>query len=134
LTSATSFICRGQPAGSGWWKTHLAKHHGGDLLRGEGLLLAQVVNLHDRVAIAVDDLEGPRLDVLLDGLVVEAATNEAPDRLAGISTNAVSILDVEDGVGGVHGGLVLGRLANEALLGGEGHEGRGGEVSLFIGD
>ena len=44
------------------------------------------------------------------------------------------VLDVEDGVRGVHGGLVLGRLADEALLGGEGNEGWGGEASLLVGD
>lgn len=44
------------------------------------------------------------------------------------------VLDIKNGVGGVHGSLVLGRLANEALLGGEGHKRRRGVASLLVGD
>ena len=44
------------------------------------------------------------------------------------------LLDVEDGVARVHGGLVLGGLADEALLIGEGNERRSGEATLLVGD
>lgn len=44
------------------------------------------------------------------------------------------VLDIEDGVGRVHGGLVLGRLTDQALLLREGHEGGGGEATLLVGD
>lgn len=43
-------------------------------------------------------------------------------------------LDVEDGVDGVHGGLVLGGLTDQTLLSGEGNERRGGEGTLVVGD
>jgi len=98
----------------------LAQHHGGDLLRGEDLGLIEVLDLHLGAVVVVNDLEWPRLDVLLHGWVVESPTDQA--------------LDIEDGVGRVHGRLVLGGLADEALLGGEGDEGWGGEASLLVGD
>jgi hypothetical protein len=43
-------------------------------------------------------------------------------------------LDVEDSVLGVHGGLVLRRLADQTLLAGEGDERRGCEATLLVGD
>ena len=59
---------------------HLDEDHGGDLLRGESLLLTEVLNGDLGAAIVVDDLEGPGLDVLLDGGVIESAANETPGR------------------------------------------------------
>lgn len=44
------------------------------------------------------------------------------------------ILDIEDGVLGVHGSLVLGGLTDKTLLVGERDEGRGGEASLLVGN
>jgi hypothetical protein len=43
-------------------------------------------------------------------------------------------LDIEDGVDGVHGSLVLGGLTDQTLLSGEGNERRGGEGTLVVGD
>lgn len=43
-------------------------------------------------------------------------------------------LDIEDSVFGVHGSLIFGGLANEALFIGEGDEGRGGEATLLVGN
>ncbi len=43
-------------------------------------------------------------------------------------------LDIEDGVDGVHGSLVLGGLTDQTLLSGEGDERRGGEGTLVVGD
>jgi hypothetical protein len=57
---------------------YLDEDHGGDLLSGELLGLTEVGNLDHGGATLVDDLEGPWLDVLGDGLVLESATNEAP--------------------------------------------------------
>ncbi len=47
-------------------------------------------------------------------------------------TRVAGILDIEDSVGRVHGGLVLCSLADQPLLGGEGDERWGGEVSLLV--
>lgn len=44
------------------------------------------------------------------------------------------LLDIEDGVDGVHGGLVLGGLTDQSLGLSEGHERRGGERTLLVGD
>jgi hypothetical protein len=44
------------------------------------------------------------------------------------------ILDIKDGVLGVHGSLVLGCLTDKTLLVGERDEGRGGEASLLVGN
>lgn len=43
-------------------------------------------------------------------------------------------LDIEDGVGGVHGSLVLSGLTDQTLLSSEGNERRGGEATLLVGD
>lgn len=45
-----------------------------------------------------------------------------------------NVLDVEDGVAGVHGRLVLGRLTDQTLLLGEGDERGGGEATLLVGN
>jgi hypothetical protein len=100
---------------------HLEEDHGGNLLGGEGLLLVEVVDLNLGVAVAiVNDLEGPGLDILLDGGVIEAATDKT--------------LGIEDGVDGVHGSVVLSGLTNQTLLVGEGDERGGGERTLLVGD
>jgi hypothetical protein len=44
------------------------------------------------------------------------------------------ILDIEYGVGRVHGSLVLGRLTDQTLLLGEGNERGGGEATLLVGN
>jgi hypothetical protein len=99
---------------------HLEENHGGDLLGREGLGLAEVLNLDLGLGVVVNDLEGPGLDVLLDGGVIEAATDQT--------------LGVEDGVDGVHGSIVLGGLTDQTLLVGEGNERRGGERTLLVGN
>jgi hypothetical protein len=118
---------------------HLDKDHGGDLLGREGLLLAEVLDLDLGGSVVVDDLERPGLDVLLDGGVVESAADKTPemavrDCSSTRSFSNIHSLDIEDGVDGVHGGLVLGSLTNQTLLGGEGDERRGGEGTLVVGD
>lgn len=45
-----------------------------------------------------------------------------------------NVLDVEDGVAGVHGRLVLGRLTDQTLLLVEGDERGGGEATLLVGN
>lgn len=60
------------------------------------------------------------LHVTLDGGVSELPSNQP--------------LGIEDGVARVHGDLILGGISNETLGVGEGHIGRGGAVTLVIGD
>jgi hypothetical protein len=57
---------------------YLGEDHGGDLLGRELLVLAEVLNLDLGAAVVIDNLEGPRLDVLLDGRVIETTTNQTP--------------------------------------------------------
>ena len=47
---------------------------------------------------------------------------------------ALDLLDVEDGVAGVHGSLVLGGLTNQTLLLVEGDERRRGKATLLVGN
>jgi hypothetical protein len=57
---------------------HLGKDHGGDLLGRELLVLTEVLDLDLGAAVVIDNLEGPRLDVLLDSRVIETTTNQTP--------------------------------------------------------
>jgi len=99
---------------------HLGEDHGGDFLWREGLLLVQVVNLNEWGSVLVDNGEWPVLHVLLDIWVIETSTNES--------------LGVEDGVSGVHGGLVLGGISDQSLTLGESDVRRGGSVTLVVGN
>mmetsp|Transcript_25585 Transcript_25585/g.56613 ORF Transcript_25585/g.56613 Transcript_25585/m.56613 type:complete len:231 (+) Transcript_25585:1414-2106(+) len=100
---------------------HLDEHHGGDLLGGELLGLALEGHVDDGLGGgALGDLEGPVLHVRLDNGVLELAADQP--------------LGVEDGVGGVHGHLVLGGVTDEALGVVEGDIGGSGAVSLVVGD
>lgn len=118
----------------------LAENHCRDLLRRKRLGLVEVLNLHLWVTISVNDLERPRLDVLLHCGVFKSSTDETPVR--GISHYDVlsliyctlDSLDIENSVDGVHGGLILRSLADETLFGGERHERWGREATLLVGD
>jgi len=55
---------------------HLAQNHGGDLLGGEGLLLAVNRNGNLGLTALVDDLEGEVLDVILNRLLLVLETDE----------------------------------------------------------
>lgn len=70
------------PLGEKSCTAHLDENHGGDLLGREDLLLAEVLDLDHGVAALVDDLEGPGLDVLGDGLILKPAANETPDKVS----------------------------------------------------
>lgn len=100
--------------------THLDEDHGGDLLRGELLRLALEFDLADGLAVSLDEGEGEVLHVGLHLSIGEFAADET--------------LDIEDGVGGVHGDLVLRGIADETLGVCEGNERGGGAVTLVVGD
>lgn len=86
LVSATSFICSDGSVYSldlneSIWaqgSTNLHEDHGGDLLGGEGLGLAEVVDLDGGGGALSNDLEGPGLDILLDNGVIEGTTDQTP--------------------------------------------------------
>ena len=99
---------------------HLGQDHGGDLLGGEGLGLALELNLNDRLASLVNDLEGEVLHVSLNLRVGELAADQT--------------LGVENGVGRVHSDLILGGITNQTLGVGEGNEGGSGAVTLVVGN
>lgn len=63
----------------GYDGSYLYEDHGGDLLGGELLGLTEVLDLDLGAAVVVDNLEGPGLHVLLDGGVIEAATDQTPE-------------------------------------------------------
>ena len=51
-------------------QTYLGQNHGGDFLGREDLALTKILDLNHRASILVNNLEWPRLDILLDGLDV----------------------------------------------------------------
>ena len=99
---------------------HLDQDHGRDLLRGEGLL--SPMTRPGRWACQ-------SLETTLKGQCFMSAWTALSLKLA-----ADQALGVEDGVGRVDGGLVLGGVADKALRVGEGDVGRGGAVTLVVGD
>ena len=52
----------------------------------------------------------------------------------GSPIGSANVLDIEDGVSGVHGGLVLGSLTNQTLLLVEGDVRGGSEATLLVGN
>jgi hypothetical protein len=106
----------------------------------ELLVLTEVLDLDLGAAVVIDNLEGPRLDVLLDGRVIETTTNQTPVEnlsqklLVEESNREQNSLGIEDSVAGVHGSIVLGGLTDQTLLLGEGNERRGGERTLLVGN
>ena len=97
---------------------HLLKDHRADL--GRGILL--IPHLDPGVAVAaVHDVVGNQLAVLFDGLVADAAADQA--------------FHGEHGIGGVRDGLALGRLADQALAFREAHDrGRGAGAFAVLDD
>ena len=97
---------------------------------------ATVLGLDVGFASLVDNLEGPVGHVLLD---VGVAGKLSKNKLSAIAqckaanllvSPADETLSIEDGVLGVHRGLVLGGIANQALLRGERDVGRRRPVTL----
>ena len=83
---------------------HLREDHGADLLRREDLLLPTFKDdLHVGLVVLGHEREGEELLVRLHGLLVELAADQT--------------LHIKDRVLGVDGGLVLRRVADQALAG-----------------
>ena len=94
---------------------HLRQDHRGDLLWCERLDFALELHIDNRLGSLLDNLEGEMLHVGLDLRVCELSADET--------------LCIENCVDRIHGDLILGRIANQALGVGEGNEGRGGTIS-----
>mmetsp|Transcript_7097 Transcript_7097/g.8212 ORF Transcript_7097/g.8212 Transcript_7097/m.8212 type:complete len:212 (+) Transcript_7097:417-1052(+) len=100
---------------------HLGKNHGGNLLSLELLGLSLVFNLDDGGSSGSrDDLERPVLHIRLYTGVSEGSSNKT--------------LGIEYGVGSVHGSLGLGGISDKTLGFVEGNVGRGGSVTLVVGN
>lgn len=68
-----------KPRSRAVWKTYLGEDHGRDLLGRELLLLAEVLDLDLGLASIIKDGERPGLNILLDGGVIVAATDQTPE-------------------------------------------------------
>ena len=79
-----------------------------------------VTYLNLGLAAFVDHVEGKVLHVGLDRGIVKSSADQS--------------LGIKDGVGGVHGHLVLGGITNQSFGIGEGHKRWGGSVALVVGD
>jgi len=100
---------------------HLGEDHGGDLLSLEFLLLTLVLDNNGWLSISTSlDLEWPELDILLDGAVGELSTDES--------------FGIEDSVGWVSCGLILGGISDKSLVFSEGDVRWGGVETLIVGN
>ena len=86
----------------------------------ELLGLSSVVDLDNGLGSLVNDLERPVLHIGLDLGIGPLSSNKS--------------LGIENSVVGVHGDLVLGGISNESLRVVEGNVGRGGSVTLVVGN
>mmetsp|Transcript_28196 Transcript_28196/g.62792 ORF Transcript_28196/g.62792 Transcript_28196/m.62792 type:complete len:249 (-) Transcript_28196:81-827(-) len=82
-------------------RLHLCQDHGGDLLGGELGSGAVLRHLDHGLVLVANNVVRDELLIGLDGLVGEVAADQT--------------LNVEDGVGGVDGGLVLGGIADQTV-------------------
>ena len=82
--------------------------------------MSQLSSRDITISILVKDLEGEVFDVSLDFSVAKSTTDKS--------------FGVEDGVVGVHRDLILGGVADESLIVGEGDIGWCRSVSLVVGD
>ena len=73
---------------------YLSEDHGGDFLGRESLLLAQVLDLDHGAATLVDNLEGPGLDVLGDGLILVSATDQTPVQTISSAVQLIESLEI----------------------------------------
>merc|ERR1719412_1064965 len=99
---------------------HLGENHGGNLFRGEHLLLVLVLDLQLGLATVLDDRERPVLHVGLDGRLVELAADQS--------------LGVEHSVVRVNRNLVLRSVTNQTFGVGEGNIAGCCSVALVVGD
>jgi len=80
-----------------------------------------VLNSDQRLAIRASfNLERPELDILLDDGIIELSTDKS--------------LGIEDSVDGVSGDLVLSGITDKSFAFSETNVGRGGSVTLIVGD
>lgn len=102
---------------------------------------SQVLDFDFGVAVIINDLERPRLHILLHGGVIETPADESPVKNRSVRHRTVwarerigDLLHVEDRVPRIHGSLVLGRLADQSLVLVERDKRRGSKATLLVGD
>lgn len=71
---------------------YLSEDHSGDFLRRESLGLTEVLDLDLGAVLAIlNDLEWPRLNVLLDGWVIESPSDQTPTQALACEVHLLSI-------------------------------------------
>ena len=102
-------------------RLHLLEHGSGDLLSTERLSLTVYSCLNERLVCSTRlDLEGPVGHIGLYGCIAELAANQT--------------LSIKDRIDRVRCSLGLGCIADETLLGSEGHVGGSSTIALVICD
>mmetsp|Transcript_13397 Transcript_13397/g.16545 ORF Transcript_13397/g.16545 Transcript_13397/m.16545 type:complete len:292 (-) Transcript_13397:83-958(-) len=99
---------------------HLGEDHGGHLLRSHDLILTLHLDANHWLGAFVHNLIWQQLDVLLHRRVLEAPSDQT--------------LHIEQGLSGIDGGLILGRLSDESFIICEGHVRRRDAIALVVGD
>mmetsp|Transcript_13398 Transcript_13398/g.16549 ORF Transcript_13398/g.16549 Transcript_13398/m.16549 type:complete len:292 (-) Transcript_13398:83-958(-) len=99
---------------------HLGEHHGGHFFRCHDLILTLHLDANHWLGAFVHNLIWQQLDVLLHRRVLEAPSDQT--------------LHIEQGLSGIDGGLILGRLSDESFIICEGHVRRRDAIALVVGD
>lgn len=121
----------------------------------ESLGLSEILNLNHRASIGINNLEWPRLNILLfpsacalrytrmklfTFLTVGSSKRRPINRLGknvsfvAHQAQQIILLDIEDSISWVHSSLILGRLSNQSLLVGETDETGCRERSRLVGN
>jgi hypothetical protein len=100
---------------------HLEQNHGGDLLGGHAMMLTSPLKGDNGAAITgISHGKGESLHLVTKDMVLHVAANDT--------------LNIVDGVGSVHGSLLLGGVSHNTASLGKGNPRRGGQLTNRVGD